>query len=62
MNLIECKALAGVPERDDIEGYVILVHQTIEGVYAKYEKKFGVKPTQGWKYRHFVYLVKPERK
>jgi hypothetical protein len=62
MNLIECKALADVPERDDIEGYVILDHQTIEDVYAEYKKKFGVKPTQGWVYRHFVYLVKPERK
>jgi hypothetical protein len=62
MNLIECKTLAEVPERDDIEGYVILSHQTIEDVYAEYEKKFGVKPIQGWTYRHFVYLVKPEKK
>lgn len=62
MNLIECKSLKDIPERDDTQGYVILANQTIEDVYAEYEKKFGVKPTQGWTYRYFVYLLKPEKK
>lgn len=57
MNIIECESLSDIPAGEHVT-YVIDKNMTVEVALQRFEARFGVKPSAGYRWREYLYLEK----
>lgn len=58
MTIIECESQSDVPNSEHVT-YVIDKDMTVEEALRRFESRFGLKPSVGYRWREYLYLGKP---